>query len=185
MLFLAENNSIWKEIGLLFSEMGVIPAICLLAGLVLMIIEVFQPGFGIFGGLGGILTIVGIALRVADSGSANPFAILFLLLLFITLIIAAAFIIMVRSARYGWLKRTPLFEEGTAVNKEFSDGTKNYSYLIGKKGITTTNLRPIGYASIEGDTYDVVAEGFFIGKDELIKVIAVEGVKIMVKRAEE
>jgi membrane-bound serine protease (ClpP class) len=183
MLLLAEN-SIWKEIALLFSEMGVIPAICLLAGLVLIIIEVFQPGFGIFGALGGILTIIGLALRVADSGSANPFAILFLLLLFITLIVTAAFIIMVKSARYGWLKRTPLFEEGTAVNVDYSDGTKNYSFLLGKKGITTTILRPAGYASIEGNTYDVSTEGFFIGKDELIEVVAVEGVKITVKKAE-
>ncbi|MGI6701356.1 MAG: NfeD family protein [Christensenellales bacterium] len=184
MLYLA-GNSIFREIVLLFSEMGVVPAICLLAGLVLMIIEVFQPGFGIFGGLGAILTIIGIALRVADSGSANPFAILFLLLLFITLIITAAFIIMVKSSRYGWLKRTPFFEEGTAVNADFSEGTKDFSFLIGKKGITITNLRPAGFASIDGENYDVTAEGFFIEKDELIKVVAVEGIKITVKRVDE
>lgn len=175
---------IFEHIVLLFSEMGVIPAICLLAGLVLVIIEIFQPGFGIFGGLGGILTILGIALRVADSGTANPFAILFLLLLFITLIITAAFIIMVKSARYGWLKRSPIFDEGTAISSVFSEGTRDYKYLVGKKGITTTNLRPSGYASIDGETYDVTAEGFFLNKDELIRVVGVEGVKITVKRVD-
>ncbi len=177
-------GSLVEQIVLLFTEMGIVPAICLLAGLILMIIEIFQPGFGVFGGLGGILTIIGIALRVADSGAANPFAILFLMLLFITLIVVAAFLIMVKSARYGWLKRTPLFDEGTAISKEFSEGTRNFSYLLGKKGITTTNLRPSGYASIEGDTYDVTAEGFFIEKDELIRVVTVEGVKITVKRVD-
>lgn len=175
----------WEQIVLLFTEMGIVPAICLLAGLVLVVIEIFQPGFGVFGSLGGILTIVGIALRVANSGSANPFAILFLLLLFISLIIIAAFLIMVKSARYGWLKRTPIFDEGTAISSGFSEGTKDFNFLIGKKGITTTNLRPSGYASIEGENYDVTAEGFYIQKDELIRVVGVEGVRIIVKRVDE
>lgn len=174
----------FDQIVLLFSEMGVIPAICLLAGMVLIIIEIFHPGFGIFGGLGGILTIIGVAMRVADSGSANPLALLFLMLLLITLVVVAAFIIMVRSARYGWLKRSPIIEEGTAVSTGVSMGTRDYSYLVGKKGITTTNLRPAGYASIDGENYDVVAEGFFIEKDELVRVISVEGIKIIVKRVD-
>jgi membrane-bound serine protease (ClpP class) len=175
----------WEQFVLLFQEMGIVPAICLLVGLILLIIEIFQPGFGVFGGLGCLLTIIGIVIRVADSGTANPFALLFIMLLLISLVVVAAFLIMIRSARSGWLKRTPLFEEGTAVNRDFSDGTKNYSYLIGKKGITITNLRPSGYASIEGETYDVTAEGFFIEKDVLVKVIGTEGVKVIVKKDEE
>lgn len=174
----------WEQTVLLFTEMGVVPAICLLAGLILVIIEIFQPGFGIFGGLGGILTIIGIALRVADSGEANAFALLFLQLLLIALIIVAAFLIMLKSARSGLLKRSPIFEEGTAVDKDFSQGTKDYKGLIGKKGIAITNLRPSGYASIDGNTYDVTAEEIYLPKDQLIEVISVEGIKIKVKKTE-
>ncbi len=172
----------WNQIVLLFSEMGTIPAICLLAGLALIIVEIFEPGFGVFGSIGGILTIVGIVIRVVDSGSANAFALLFLMLIIISAIIALAFLLMVRLSRSGWLTRISVFDNKTAIDPNFSEGTADYSFLIGKKGIANTSLRPSGYASIDGQNYDVVAEGFYIAKDELIVVTQIEGVKVVVKR---
>ena len=38
---------------------------------------------------------------------------------------------------------------------------------------------------IEDKEYDVVASGFFIDKGEMVKVVATEGIKIIVKKVSE
>lgn len=57
--------------------------------------------------------------------------------------------------------------------------------IVGKEGITTTALRPSGNAEIDGKRYDVVTSGEFIQKDTRITVERIDGLKILVKRAED
>ncbi|MFO7560093.1 MAG: NfeD family protein [Desulfobacterales bacterium] len=52
--------------------------------------------------------------------------------------------------------------------------------LIGKEGITITNLRPSGKARIAGKKMDVVSRGEYIEKDSEISVHAVSGNQIVV-----
>ena len=59
--------TIWDEIALVFTEIGWIPAVCIILGLICIIIEIFQPGFGVFGITGTILLVVGIAVRAYHS----------------------------------------------------------------------------------------------------------------------
>jgi len=54
--------------------------------------------------------------------------------------------------------------------------------MLGKEGRTLTELRPSGFATIEGEKYDVLSEGGFIPKGIQIKVVRVEGSKIIVRR---
>ena len=154
-----------------------IPAIAILiiAGLVLMIIEIFQPGFGVFGIIGGILIIAGVALRITVDDGSNPLVIFFYLTFFIVIILVSAFLIMVKLSRRGWLSRVP-FSEG--ANHD------NYSELLGKSGTAATSLKPDGKAEIEGKTYNVVAEGFLIKHGEKINVISIEGNKIVVNKVD-
>ena len=57
--------------------------------------------------------------------------------------------------------------------------------LVGKTGKTTTDLRPAGTAWIEGRPVDEVAEGVFLKKGEMVRVIAVEGMRVVVRRIDE
>ena len=57
--------------------------------------------------------------------------------------------------------------------------------LVGKMGKTVTDLRPAGTAWIEGRPVDVVAEGVFLKKGEMVRVIAVEGMRVVVRRVED
>ena len=57
--------------------------------------------------------------------------------------------------------------------------------LVGKTGKTMTDLRPAGTAWIEGRPVDVVAEGVFLKKGAMVKVIAVEGMRVVVRQVEE
>ena len=95
----------WNEFIQLFTQMSPIAAICLIVGLILAIIEIFQPGIGIFGTLGAILLVVGVVIRMAAGGTFQQ---LFYMVFCIVLILVATFLLMIRMARMGWLTKTAL-----------------------------------------------------------------------------
>jgi membrane-bound serine protease (ClpP class) len=59
---------------------------------------------------------------------------------------------------------------------------ENYA---GKTGRAVTPLRPAGTAIIDGSRVDVVTEGNFISNDTPVKVVKVEGMKVIVQEIEE
>jgi membrane-bound serine protease (ClpP class) len=52
---------------------------------------------------------------------------------------------------------------------------------LGKRGRTTSPLRPAGIAEIEGERVDVVSEGDLIDPETPIEVIRVDGNRIVVR----
>jgi len=54
--------------------------------------------------------------------------------------------------------------------------------LIGAEGVAQTTLRPSGMAEIVGKRLDVVAESDMISRGSAIKVVAVEGNRIVVRK---
>ena len=56
--------------------------------------------------------------------------------------------------------------------------------LVGEQGPVPTELRPSGSALLEGHPLDVVSEGAFIAKGELVRVISVQGSRVVVRRVE-
>ncbi|PHS29166.1 MAG: hypothetical protein COA82_12940 [Alkaliphilus sp.] len=59
---------------------------------------------------------------------------------------------------------------------------KDYSMLLNKEGLVKSYLRPTGRIEIEGEVYDVIADGDFVEKGLRVKVIKVEGRKIVVNK---
>ena len=56
---------------------------------------------------------------------------------------------------------------------------------MGVEGIALTDLRPAGSAEINGKLYDVVAEWDYIERGNKIRVLRVEGVKVVVQKIKE
>ena len=56
--------------------------------------------------------------------------------------------------------------------------------LVGHTGIAMTALRPAGTATLQGKRVDVVADGAFIEKGREVKVVAVEGLRVVVRAVE-
>ena len=54
--------------------------------------------------------------------------------------------------------------------------------LVGKQGKVLTELRPSGSVLVEGRPVDVVSEGAFIGKDEVVEIVAVHGSRVVVRK---
>lgn len=55
--------------------------------------------------------------------------------------------------------------------------------LVGREGRSLTVLRPAGMAEIEGRRLNVVSAGEFIERDQPIRVVRVEGSRIVVRKA--
>jgi len=64
----------------------------------------------------------------------------------------------------------------------FRSTPKHYEQFIGQVGVSLSPLRPAGIAQIDDNRLDVVAEGEFIEQNSEIKVVKVEGYKIIVRQ---
>lgn len=150
------------------------PAIFFL-GIVLLAIEIFViPGFGIT----GILGIFGIAAGIFMSFGINNIA-QATLVVFVSLI--SDIILIIILARF--ILKSKGFKNKMALETDTAGYHSSVSYddLLGLEGITETLFRPSGNIIIDGKKYDAITEGEFINKGAKIKVILVEGNKIVVK----
>jgi membrane-bound ClpP family serine protease len=77
--------------------------------------------------------------------------------------------------------RSPLILEEEQKRSEGYLSSNDLKYLLGKKGIAKTDLRPTGVGEIDGINFDVISEGNYISKDSRISIIKVEGSKLIVK----
>ena len=154
----------------MFNAFTVFSILLFAGGIILLIIEIFQPGFGIFGALGVILLIVNIFV------TANTIAQGITLTLFTFAIIAVLFIIFLIVVAKGKLGR--MIHKSTESGYS---GTKDLSGLVGKSGVVTTTCRPAGTAEIDGTRMDVVTLGEFIEVGANVEVVEVEGNRIVVK----
>ena len=143
-------------------------------GIVLLLIEAIIPSFGIIG-IGGIVAVVAsIVLSAATTGQG--------LRILLSSIILTVLIVVIA---YRFLRKSPLWSQIVLQYAETKErgyvGVSDYSHLVGKVGSTLTALRPAGVAEFDGERFDVVSEGAFIKKAEKVKVIKVEGSRIVVR----
>lgn len=181
MLLASNGLTFWQEIGIAFSDIGIIPAILLILGTIFIIVEIFQPGFGFFGICGIILVLAGMAVRLFMSKRGSLIVQFFVMLICVSVVVCVALLIMLRSLKKGKLSRTGLVQTTLAVSEGITGGTEDFSQLLGKVGVSTSVLRPSGNAVIDGKLYSVISQSALIEKGKDIEVIAVEGVKITVK----
>jgi membrane-bound ClpP family serine protease len=146
-------------------------AICLLLGIALIIIEMFTPGLTAPGIVGFVLIIIAIIL------TADSFPQGLLMLLGVIAILSIALFFVLRSASKGILSRSPIIKKDT---EEEYLSVDDMNFFVGKEGEALTILRPAGTADFNGVRLDVVTEGSFIKQGTKVKVIRVEGRRIVV-----
>ncbi len=162
------------DIMAIVSNLTLLSVICLISGLIFMTLEAFHPGFGAFGVTGAILLIIGVVLTAKTIGQA------FIMTIAILAILAIIFAAFLRSASKGKLNKALVLNH--SQNRETGYiGTEDLNYLLGKEGITTTVLRPSGTADFSGVKLDVVSDSEFIPPNSKVKIIKVEGRRIVVK----
>ncbi|APZ48935.1 hypothetical protein BW721_04140 [Jeotgalibaca sp. PTS2502] len=146
-----------------------------LAGIFLLILEIFIPDFGLIGITGVVLLGLGYLSNQNDLWGS-------LLDLGLAIVIAVITAYILLKKGYTFLPGKSSLILGTALEKNRGYSTaKDYSLFLGKTGTASTTLRPSGKADIDGQTLDVVSDGAIIREGSRVQVIHVEGIKIIVK----
>lgn len=143
-------------------------------GIVLIILEFFVPG-GIVGIL-GLLAITGSLFLATDNIVHMGVSIL----TSIGIAIATSIIMAKVLGKRMKIFRKIVLRDSTSTESGYVSN-KNRTELIGLEGIAITPLRPSGTVLIEDERIDVVSEGSFIQKDKKVKIIKVEGSRIVVR----
>ena len=161
----------------LFTEMNSWTIVLFVLGIIFCGIEMFVPGFGFFGISGTVMIGAGIVVRMIFGG--DLYMLLYMILISLVLFVLAFWVIS-RAITKGRLSKTALFHVESTVPTGATEGTKNFEYLVGKSGVATTPLRPIGRAKFDNETLDVIARDGFIAENAKLTVVEAEGARVVV-----
>ena len=143
-------------------------------GFILLIAEFFVPG-GIVGIIGGVFILM--SLIFAGASVTH-------MLLSIIIAMAIAIVGMVVLMKF-FGKKLQVFNKlvlkDATTSEEGYVSNENRIELIGKIGITLTPLRPAGVVEVDGERLDVVSEGNFVDVQKDVRIVKVEGSRIVVR----
>jgi membrane-bound serine protease (ClpP class) len=164
----------WEELLLFFVGLG------------LLFVEIaFIPGFGLAGVAGFLCMFASLLLtRLPEfafwdldqiTGVVGQFA-----LSMIVGIIAS--VVLLRS-----LPKVPAFRHLILAGRTpASEGyvsapTEQDDELVGKEGVTLTELRPVGVGQFEGKRLDIIAEGEYIEEQTSVRIVEARGSRVVVR----
>ncbi len=158
--------------------------ILFILGIVLLALEIFVvPGFGITGISGILLILASIFLALLGNfkfvGASEISSAIIRLATSIVGAIILVFILAKFLPKSSAFSRLILKEEENADKGFISNPIA--SELVGLEGIALTTLRPAGTADFDGRRVDVVTESSYIENGKKIKVMKVEGHKVIVR----
>jgi membrane-bound serine protease (ClpP class) len=180
----------------LAGQAGPVEVVLFLVGVGLLAAEIFLiPGFGVAGISGIVLVVASLVLAflpgdvMPETPAVEfPWDSMWDALTVVLLSLLGAIVGIGVLARY--LPGTPMF--GALMTKPpglesvtasvASSGKPLESY-VGKRGVTSTDLRPSGKVAIGSDVIDAVAEGEFIPKDTWVRVTEAAGNRAVVTQA--
>lgn len=160
---------------MLFETIHTITIVLFAAGILLLTIEMFLPGFGIFGGLGLIALVLCIVFQATSLTEA------LIMIVIIGAIIALFLLLILRSFKKGRIYKSSIVLKNSADRNEGYVSNADYSRLLGKRGKSVTVLRPAGIAEFDCEKVDVVTDGEFLPKGADVEVIEAAGRRIVVR----
>ncbi len=163
---------------------GSVEIILFLLGIALLLLEIFViPGFG-FAGISGILLLIaGIFLSLVGALEAitpeqlSSAAWRVGLALLITI---GGIALLVKFGPKGSIFRKIILQPEERRDEGYV-ASRDYQQFVGKTGKAVSPLRPAGIGEFGKERLDVVSEGDFINAGATIKVIRVEGYRLVVR----
>lgn len=152
----------------------IVGILLLIAGFILAGIEMVLPGFSVPGISAIACLVVGVFL-LADSFMEG-----ILITVVVLALLGILLAIILRLLTKGKLK-SPIILEEEQKKAEGYISSSDLQYLLGKKGICRTDLRPTGVAQIDGVNFDVLTEGEYVLAGTPVSIIKVEGSKLIVR----
>nr|WP_263315113.1 NfeD family protein [Mammaliicoccus sp. Marseille-Q6498] len=155
-------------------EISLISVLLFAIGVLLVIIELFVIGaiLGILGFIAIISSFILVGENVLTMGMIIAVALI---------LTTIEWVILVK----GFNRKIPFFDK--VILKDSTSKESGYtshddrSHLIGKECTTYTPLRPSGIILVDGERIDAVSDGNFIQKDQQVKIVQVEGTRVVVR----
>ncbi len=149
----------------------------IVAGLIVIAVELFLPSAGLLGILAGSLIVAGIVAAFL-SGVVAGTVVLVATSLSLPILIALAIKIW-PSTPIGKRILIGVMTEEDVLPKE--DLQQSLQALIGHRGIAKTKMLPSGIVWIEDRNYDAVSDGFAIEPGSAVEVIAIRTKRVVVR----
>ena len=145
-------------------------ATLLIVGVVLLLLETVLPGM-VAGIIGLSCLLAGVVVAYSRFGTSGGNMVL------IGTVGALGVGLLV------WMKFFPGSRLGKTIISESTVGNidAEQPHLLHQTGTAFTNLRPSGTAVIDGHRVDVVTEGSMIAKGTPVRVVALEGMRVVVR----
>jgi len=145
-------------------------ALLIAAGLLLLFLETLLPGL-IAGAIGFVALVSAVVYAYFEFGLKTGNA---TLLVVLVLLVAGTLL---------WIK---FFPNSRVAQQFVSTGSignvgAEKPELLGQTGAALTALRPAGTAVFNGKRVDVVTEGGFVEKGQAVTVVAIEGLRVVVR----
>jgi len=148
--------------------------VVLLVGIVLIGIEFYMPGFGVPGISGVICAGVGVFLTGRTASDRIIVGVIAIVVIAVMLVIS---IIVFNSKKV----KSPIKLDTEVPGKDlFIDG-KDMEYLVGKKGVAGTDLKPSGKGEFDGVKLDILSQGDYIKKGATLVITEIKNNKIFVR----
>lgn len=145
-----------------------------IVGFILLGIEMVVPGFGVPGISGIICLIIGVFLTADTIEEA------IIIILIVLALLAIMFAVILRLLSKGKLKSPIILKDELTTESGFIS-SNDLNYLLGKRGIASTDLRPAGLGDFDGVEFNIMSESKYITKGTSIEISKVEGSKLIVK----
>lgn len=144
----------------------------LVAGFILVGVEMVVPGFGL-PGLSGIACLIGgilLTAKTVEQGLTITVIVVVLLAVMLTVVL-----LFLKTVKPPFVLEDELKAEHGQLN------ASDLEYLVGKEGVASTDLKPAGKCDIEGVEFDVRAEGRYIEKGTRVRINRIYENTIMIK----
>lgn len=139
-------------------------------GLLLLFVEILMPGFGLFGILGTISLL-------------GTLAAVFKLYGFTAFLVMLIAVVIIFFGMIAFAKKSGLYNKVVLKTKQEAKGFDETPLqgLLGKTGVTHTELKPFGTVEIEGKMVDVCSTGDFVDRGTKVQVVQITGKTVTVK----
>jgi len=151
----------------------------LVLGFLFVIAEVLFPSFGLLSVMATACFVLSVWLAF-KAGVVVGVTFIVVCLLVLPLVVYAGFKYVLPRSFVG---RQIILTDTVSDQGEASGTDRDLKRFIGTEGVTRSYLRPAGVADINGERVDVVTEGEMVNRGTRVKVIGVEGNRVVVRPA--
>jgi membrane-bound serine protease (ClpP class) len=145
------------------------------AGIILLLMEIAMPGFGV-AGVSGIICL-GAAIVITAPDLQVGLQSLVIAIIGTVILLMVAFKLLTKRKFWDRLVLSLKFDK----EKGYISQKQSYTDYLGKQAKTITDLRPAGIVVLEdGTRLDVVSEGAYVEKGEEVIISQVDGMRIVV-----